>query len=252
MRLPHLFFTALFVSILFGEPLRAAPPAIAPASESDQRLQAEGQDWRLDKARIDDAATAPALPRVLLIGDSILNGYQAAVVKAFEGKAHIDAWVNPYWQSQRTNEILGDVLAHGPYDVVHFNMGLHGWAKGRIKDGTFEPLTKAYVEVLKTKLPQPKLIWASSTPVTVKGKPTELDPVINATIVDHNRMAANVMREMNVPVNDLYAVLVNRRDLALGDGFHWKPEGYELLAREVIAAVAAALPVTASSPAGGR
>jgi lysophospholipase L1-like esterase len=75
--------------------------------------------------------------------------------------------------------------------------------------------------------------------------------VIDATIVDHNQMAANVMREMNVPVNDLYAVLVNRRDLPLGDGFHWKPEGYDLLAREVIAAVDAALPA-AAPPSAGR
>ena len=43
-------------------------------------------------------------------------------------------------------------------------MGLHGWPEGRIKPGTFEPLTKAYVEVLKAKLPNPRLIWASSTP----------------------------------------------------------------------------------------
>ena len=252
MRYPQLLVTALFVSILFCDPLRAAPPAIAPASESDQRLQAQGQDWRLDKARIDDAATAPALPRVLLIGDSILNGYQAAVVKALAGKAHVDAWVNPYWQSQRANEVLADVLAHGPYDVVHFNMGLHGWAKGRIKDGTFEPLTKAYVEVLKTMLPKAQLIWASSTPVTVKGRPEALDAVINATILDHNRMAANVMREMGVPVNDLYAVLENRGDLALGDGFHWKPAGYELLAERVLEAIRAALPAADPSPAGGR
>ena len=49
--------------------------------------------------------------------------------------------------------LFAEVLANGPYDVVHFNMGLHGWQEGRIKPGTFEPLTKAYVEVLKTKLP---------------------------------------------------------------------------------------------------
>lgn len=238
-----LLLAIAFAAAVLPTPRLAAQPAgIAPAVEPDQRLQSQGKDWRLDQAKIDRTAGSPKLPRVLLIGDSILNGYQAAVLKAFEGKAHIDAWVNPHWQSQRTNELLADVLAHGPYDVVHFNIGLHGWPRGRIKDGTFEPLTKAYVEVLKTKLPQAKLIWASSTPVTVKGKPIELDPVINATIVDHNRMAANVMREMNVPVNDLYAVLVNRRDLALGDGFHWKPGGYDLLAREVIAAIEGALP----------
>ena len=46
--------------------------------------------------------------------------------------------------------------------------GLHGWQKGRIKDGTFEPLTRAYVEVIRDKLPKAKIIWASSTAVTVE------------------------------------------------------------------------------------
>jgi hypothetical protein len=41
------------------------------ATETDQRLQVDGQGWRLDKAKISD----PARPRVPLIGDSILNGY---------------------------------------------------------------------------------------------------------------------------------------------------------------------------------
>ena len=40
-----------------------------------------------------------------------------------------------------------------PDDVLecsaHFNMGLHVWPEGRIKPGTFEPLTKAFVEVIQ-------------------------------------------------------------------------------------------------------
>lgn len=206
------------------------PPA---AAESDARLHADGKGWRLDKARIAD----PDRPRVLLIGDSILNGYLKRVAAALEGKAYVDAWVNPYCQSEHLNKLLAEVLAHGPYDVVHFNMGLHGWQEGRIKPGTFEPLTKAYVEVLKNRLPKARLIWASSTPVTVQGKPTELEPDINPIIIGHNRMAAKVMAEMNVPVNDFYSLLVNNRDLARGDRFHWTAPAYELLAKAVVESV---------------
>ena len=83
----------------------------------------------------------------------------------------------------------------------------------------------------KQKLPKAKIIWANSTPVTVKGKPTELDPAINPVIIEHNRMAANVMKEMNVPVNDFYSPLVNKLDLARGDQFHWKPDAYKILAQ---------------------
>ena len=204
-----------------------------PGKEADVRLHADGKGWRLDKASIAD----PKRPRVLLIGDSILNGYLKAVVSALDGKAYVDAWVNPYNQSEYVNKLLAEVLEQGPYDVVHFNMGLHGWQKGRIKEGTLEPLTKAYVQVIKDKLPNAKLIWVSSTPVTVKGKPTELDPDINPIIIEHNRMAAKVMAEMNVPVNDFYSLLATTLELARGDQFHWKPEAYELLARMVTESV---------------
>jgi Carbohydrate esterase, sialic acid-specific acetylesterase len=216
----------------FAEPLIQLPK-VGEAKESDTRLHADDKGWRLDKAKIAD----PARPRVLLIGDSILNGYLKSVTKQLDGQVYIDAWVNPYNQSEHLNKLLAEVLAEGPYDLVHFNMGLHGWQKGRIKDGTFEPLTQAYVEVIRAKLPQAKIIWASSTPVTVKGNPTELDAEINPIIVEHNRLAAKVMQEMKVPVNDFNALLATKLELARGDQFHWKPEAYELLANTVVESV---------------
>lgn len=220
------FTAAIFLFASFASHSADAPKTATPV-ESDKRLQADGPGWRLDKAKVTD----PKLPRLLLIGDSILNGYGKAVTTALEGKAFVDMWVNPYNQSEHLNKLLADVLANGPYDVIHFNMGLHGWQKGRIKDGTFEPLTKAYVEVIRTKLPKAKIIWASSTPVTVKGEPTKLDPEINTTIIQHNRMAAKVMSEMHVPVNDFYSLLAPKLELARGDQFHWKGDAYAILAK---------------------
>lgn len=208
------------------------------AVETDARLQADGKGWRLDKAKVVDMKR----PRVLLIGDSILNGYLKTVIAQLDGKAYVDAWVNPYNQSEYLNKLLADVLANGPYDVVHFNMGLHGWQKGRIKDGSFEPLTKAYVQVIRAKQPNAKIIWASSTPVTVKGKPGELFPEINDIILEHNRMAAKVMKEMDVPVNDFYGMLAPKLDLARGDQFHWKPEAYKMLADQVVTSILRTLP----------
>ena len=209
------------------------------APEPDSRLQADGTGWRLDRARITDSQR----PRVLLIGDSILNGYLKGVTNALAGKAYVDAWVNPYHQaSGRLQEMLGEVLANGPYNVIHVNMGLHGWQKGRIPDGQFESLTKAYIEALRLRAPGAALIWATSTPVTRKDHPGELDLDINPVIVEHNRMVVKVMGEMNVPVNDLYALLAGRLELARGDQFHWTPPAYEILAKAVADAAVRALP----------
>lgn len=206
--------------------------------ESDKRVQADGKGWRVEKAVIKDAT----LPRVLLIGDSILNGYQAKATRLLAGKANVDLWVNPYNQSEHVNKLLAEVLANGPYDVVVFNMGLHGWQEGRIKPCTFEPLMKGYVEVLKAKLPKAKLFWASSTPVTVKGKPNELNAEINPIILEQNRLAAKVMAEMGVPVLDYYGLLVGRRELARGDMFHWTGPAYDLLAQAAVDAILRELP----------
>jgi hypothetical protein len=195
------------------------------AQEADQRLQSDGKGWRVDKAKVTDAAR----PRVLLVGDSILNGYLSRVTKALDGKAYVDAWVNPYAQSPYTNKLLGEVLANGPYDVVQFNMGLHGWQPGRVKEGTFEPLMKEYVEIIRAKFPKATVIWASSTPVTVKDKPTEIDTEINPIIVDQNTRAARVMAELKVPVNDFYALLAPKLEWARGDKFHWTAPAYDML-----------------------
>lgn len=227
---------ALLITLLAIQTLAADKPV-----ETDPRLHSDGKGWRLNQATIKD----PKRPRVLLIGDSILSGYMAHAIKQIEGKAYVDAWVNPYNQSEHLNtKILPEVLAKGPYDVIHFNMGLHGWPEGRIKPGTFEPLTKGYVEMIKAKLPNAKLIWASSTPVLLEGDVKKLDPVINANILEQNRMAAKVMAECGVPVSDFYGLLVDKLDLARGgkDKFHWTPPAYKILGDNCVEAVLKALP----------
>ena len=215
---------------LFGKDTVASPESGLAASsvETDERLHSEGKGWGLDQAKVVDAAR----PRILLVGDSILHGYLETVKAELKGKAYVDAWMNPYWQSETLNKLLGEVLDKGPYDVVHINTGLHGWANGRIKEVTFEPLTKAMIEVIRGKCPKAKIIWANSTPVTTKKPaPPALNPDINPNIIEQNRMAAKVMAEMNVPVNDFYSLLVDKLELARGDQFHWKNEAYPILGK---------------------
>jgi len=207
--------------------------SLPPPVEKDPRLKPDGGQWGLEQAVITD----PSLPRVLLIGDSILGGYKNLVVRSLAGKANVDVWKNPNYQSEELNRRLAAILDHGPYDVVHFNVGLHGWKEGRIKEGTYIPLTKAYVDVMHNKLPYAKLIWADTTPVTMKGDPEHLDPAINDIIIAHNRMAAEVMAGEHVPSNDFYGLLLGHLALARGDQFHWKPEAYYLLADMATASI---------------
>ena len=52
--------------------LTASGAGLPAPVETDKRVPSDGKGWRIEKAVIKDAK----LPRVLLIGDSILNGYQ--------------------------------------------------------------------------------------------------------------------------------------------------------------------------------
>ena len=224
-RIVILFFWCLIACSVFAD--------LPTAREPDKRLQSEGKGWRLEKAQIINSK----MPRILLIGDSILNGYARQVIKKLNGKAYVDMWVNPYHQSENLNKVLDRVLSQGPYDLIHFNVGLHGWQEGRIKKGTFIPLTRDYVKVIKSRYPKAKLIWANSTPVTEKNNVAALDSEINPTIIEHNRLAKLVMDEMNVPINNFYELLDRNRKLAKGDRFHWTRPAYDLLADMVTKSV---------------
>lgn len=186
----------------------------------------------------------PALPKVLLIGDSICNGYRGSVAAALRNKASVDVWLTPAAENEPgLLEDLAKVLKQGPYAVVHFNIGLHGWPKGRIKEGEYEPLMRGYIEVLKRNAPEARLIWASSTPMTVKGKPGELDAENNPTITTRNASAATLMTGAGITVNDLYALVVDQRaQLAAGDRFHWKPPAYGIMTRQIAGLISRNLP----------
>ncbi len=198
--------------------------------EIDKRDRIFGKGWRLDQAERTDAKR----PRVLLIGDSILNGYLKPVCAALAGKVYVDAWINGYCQSSEgLFDMTSEVLAHGPYDVIHFNMGLHGITPGRIPLDKFEPLTRKLVETLRKGSPGAKLIWASTTPMTSPEKLGTLEAEANSIVINHNRMAANVMKEMGVPINDLYTLMGAHLEFARHDGVHWEAGGHDLQAAEI-------------------
>ncbi len=192
--------------------------------------------WGLLKAEPND----PALPRVLLIGDSILGGYSPTVAKLLKGKANVDVYGHPY--TQANNELrneLKEVLAQNDYAVIHFNMGLHSFHEGkkRIADDSFEPLMRQFVEFLQQNAPKAKLVWASTTPVTIKDKVEQIDPESNAIVIKHNAMAAKVMADLKIPINDLNQLMTPRINLMCGDTLHWKAEGYSIMGEAVAKAV---------------
>lgn len=219
------FFTLLVVSL----PLIAQPSKIV--EETDSRLHPDGTGWGFYKSEV----ISSDKPRVLFIGDSILVGYIGVVSSGLQGVAIVDYWATGLYESHPDLlPMLISLLKNNSYDIIHFNIGLHGWPEGRIADGQYEPLMERYIATLKTYASHSQLIWASTTEVTIPGEPTRLDSKINSIIVERNKQAAKLMKKHRIQLNDLYALMSDRLSLGRGDMVHWTPEGSRIQGEAVL------------------
>lgn len=170
----------------------------------------------------------PELPRVLLIGDSIVVGSASAVDARLGDQASLATFA--------TSKIVDDPaylleldLVFSDYlpQVIVFNNGLHG----RDYDDTFyrDGLVAA-LKHIQRKCPQAKLAWRSSTPVTVEGDTTTLDPKVNALVERRNRIAEEIMVEQGIPVLDVYPLLLGHPEYRVPDGYHYLQVGYDCIA----------------------
>lgn len=180
-------------------------------------------------------AEKEALPRVLLIGDSITRGYFDGVEKALAGKA--------YCGRLTTSRSVGDpvffdelalVLKQYPFAVVHVNNGLHGWA---YSEKAYRAGMARLLDVLQRDAPQAKLIVATTTPVRpdVEGgdKP--------ARILARNEIVAKLCAERGLMVNDLHGAMLPKPEWLSGDGVHFGEAGRLAQAKQVAMVVGEAL-----------
>ncbi len=177
---------------------------------------------------------SPELPRVLLIGNSICSGYNGYVIESLKGIANVDVWITgANIGSPTISRRVIKAIGNGPYDVIHFNIGLHGLGN-RIPQEKYETLMNKYVNTYSNYSRDSKLIWASITPVRLKGT-TQLNtnPGKNLLIEKRNKIAANIMSKRGILANDLYSLAVANLELGGKDGTHWTKKGSKLFAVQV-------------------
>ena len=141
--------TIILVCLAAG--VAPASDLTAPGVETDVRLHSEGKGWKLDQARIVDAS----LPRVLLVGDSILSGYLSSVKSGLKGKAYVDAWVNGNYQSDGYNKQLGEVLetlTDREKKVLQLRFGLNDGKSRTLEDvGQYFGVTRERIRQIEAK-----------------------------------------------------------------------------------------------------
>jgi lysophospholipase L1-like esterase len=205
------------------------------------------------------AQQSVSLPRVLLIGDSIRGGYGKGVEKLLAGKAVV---VLNEGNAQHTGtglEKLDGWLGDGKWDVIHFNWGLWDVAYRNPESKNFGHLDKVggkittplpeYEKNLRALVARMKktgatLVWASTTPVP-DGEPGR----IKGDEVRYNAVAAKIMAENGVAIDDLHAaVLPQLAKLQNPQNVHFAASGNTLLAKQVADSILAAL--AGRGPAG--
>src|SRR4051794_29061220 len=182
-----------------------------------------------------------ALPRVLLIGDSISMGYTLAVRELLKGVANVHRPPTNCGPTTRGVEQIDAWLGEGKWDVIHFNFGLHDLKyvdekgkntspeKGKVQVSLEQYARNLDALVLKMKKSGAKLIFATTTPVPRGEKQRAAD-----SDRAYNEAALKVMKEHKVAVNDLNALVRQREGKGqLPANVHFTQEGYKALAAQV-------------------
>jgi lysophospholipase L1-like esterase len=175
----------------------------------------------------------PKLPRVLLIGDSVSRGYTQAVRKALVSKVNVHRAPENCGPTANGLKKIAIWLGDGKWDVIHFNFGIHD-RNTPIADYT-QRLEQLIVQMKKTGA---KLIWAATTPIP--DDPPKKQTA--ASIVERNAAAAALMQKQGVAINDLFGFITpHLAKVQPPNDVHFNGEGYDLLGKQVAAAIQRAL-----------
>lgn len=179
-------------------------------------------------ALVTAAAAGDALPRVLIIGDSVYRQPAARVAEELRGRAEVVvAKFEPHEVCNTATALrhLDRLLGDGDWDLIHFNFGLGdlvhrapGMEAFRVlpkhAGGVRTTGLKQYAEnldelVRRLKATGARLVWANTTPI----RHSSTGVFEKGTEVGANAAAARVMEEHGVPVNDMYGYVLGRIDM---------------------------------------
>jgi lysophospholipase L1-like esterase len=174
------------------------------------------------------------LPRVLLIGDSIVRDYYPEVEKRLAGKAFV--------ARLSTSRFVADpvllkeialVLDQTQFDVIQFNNGMHGWQHS---EAEYRKAFPKFIKTIRAHAPKAKLIWATTTPLR-DGNGVTYDTQVKYSderIAARNAIAAEFVAGQNIPTDDLNAAMGGHPEYH-SDNVHFNSHGIQIQATQVSA-----------------
>jgi len=188
---------------------------------------------------------------VILIGDSIRQGYQGEATNGLADAAYV-------WGPDDNGGDSSNVLAHldewvlrRDCDVLHLNCGLHDIKRAKGGETNQVPIEqyrgnlRQIFQRVRDAKPNTTIIWATITPVIEKLHNAEREfDRYEADVAAYNTAAREVAGRFNLIVNDLNAVVerAGKGKILLNDGVHYTDDGYRILGEEVAACIHPLLP----------
>ena len=157
-----------------------------------------------------------------------MKGWETSVIEKLSYSFLIDCWITPIHEGvDNLPDLLAKIASYRNYDVIHFNIGLHGYQPDRVIESKYTDLMTRYVNSLKKASPNAILFWSSTTPVLVKDV-YEIDVNINPIIERRNEKACKIMMDNNVYIIDLYSLMIKNLHYSAKDKFHWNDKGKQI------------------------
>lgn len=193
---------------------------------------------RAPRAEFAPVVDNPALPRVLIIGDSISIGYTLPLRAALDGIANVHRPPTNCAHTWRGLESIDQWLGDGKWDLIHFNWGLHDLKyvdeEGKLalppkgKQVSTVGEYAANLEKLVQRLNQTgaTLIWRPTTPV-----PEGAQGRVKTDLAKYNAAAREVIQRHGVEVDDMHSFIRDQNiPHVRPDNVHFSKDSSALLA----------------------
>ncbi len=181
------------------------------------------------------------MKRVTLIGDSIRMGYQPTVAEKLKDDAEV--W-GPEANGGDSANVLANVddwVLNREAEIIHINCGLHDCKRDANGENIQVPIDQ-YEQNVRSILSKVKagtdaqILWTLTTPVNEKNHLARKNFVrLNKDIQACNAVARRLAAELDIPVNDLHAFVIDMgpENILMPDGVHYTEGGCRVLGKIV-------------------
>ncbi|PHS03112.1 MAG: hypothetical protein COA78_19025 [Blastopirellula sp.] len=157
-----------------------------------------------------------ALPQVLVIGDDVYNEPTRIAAGLLQGRVQLVYGKHAIYNSSAALEDFDKLLDSKKWDLIHFNFGFNDLMH---KDPATQAIRAMHKDAGGVRVTSPqqyeknlrelvkrfrahgaKVIWASTTPIVGSD-----GILMEGSEVAYNQIAAKVMQEHNVTINDMHA-----------------------------------------------